>query len=151
MKRVILIFLTIIFFAMAIALMLAVPRDSITNEPVSDNVLLLLRVAGLIWFVAAIGCLYGAFRKPIWLYFRSRSIPMDIRDNYCVRCGRPKSYCACEVKYCPKCKKKTHHNPVEVRGEEELPRGMIQVKEPSYQQITRRMWRCYECLHVHNA
>lgn len=151
MKRVILVSLTLVFFLMAIALMVAVPRDAVTNEPVSDSTLLLLRVAGLFWFTIAIGCMIAAFRKPIWLYFRSRRIPKEFRENYCIRCGVPKAYCACETRYCPKCKKETKHNPVDVREENELPRGIIRVERASYQRVTLRVWRCYECLHIHEA
>ena len=49
----------------------------------------------------------GVIRASIAQHFWAKRIPKEIRDSYCVHCGHPKHYCACMMRYCPKCQRET--------------------------------------------
>lgn len=138
---------TVVFLVLAAVsalvafLLFEVDLQTSTGEPSPFGIILILRGLGCLATLAALLNLYAAFHKSIWLYFRTRQIPKYLRDSSCLRCGSHKGFCMCKEKYCPKCGRVTKHNPVDRN---------LQVDASSLPAKVR-LWRCYDCIHVHDA
>lgn len=74
--------------------------------------------------------------------------PKEIRESYCVHCGHPKHYCACMMRYCPKCQRETMQHETLV-GKVEAEHGTVVLA--SMIGMRTYAWRCHECDHVHSA